>query len=84
MRAVAAYLASLDGVSGVHDLHIWATSTTETALTAHLVVAGGAFPPGRHSEIAAVLQKRFRIDHPTLQVEAPEEAPCRLGDACCP
>jgi cobalt-zinc-cadmium efflux system protein len=83
-RAVAAYLASLDGVRGVHDLHIWATSTTETALTAHLVVAGGAFPPGLHSEIAGVLQKRFRIDHPTLQVEAPGEAPCRLEGACCP
>ncbi len=83
-RAVSAYLTSLDGVRGVHDLHIWAMSTTETALTAHLVVAGGAFPPGRHAEIAAVLQTRFRIAHPTLQVEAPEETPCRLGDACCP
>lgn len=82
-RAVADYLASVEGVCGVHDLHIWATSTTETALTAHLVVAGGAFPPGRHAEIAAVLQARYRIDHPTLQVEAPEETPCRLREACC-
>ena len=45
-RAVAAYLAGLPGVTEVHDLHIWAMSTTETALTAHLVRPGHGLDDG--------------------------------------
>jgi len=67
--AVLSYLAGQRGVTNVHDLHIWALSTTSVALTAHLVV------PDREAEDALLgsltpdLKRRFRIDHATLQIE---------------
>jgi cobalt-zinc-cadmium efflux system protein len=77
--AVRDYLAALDGVSEVHDLHIWAMSTSETALTAHLVRPDG-FDDAFLQGICAELAHRFRIRHATLQVEASREA-CRLAPA---
>lgn len=70
---VRAYLGSLAGVSQLHDLHIWPMSTTETALTAHLVMPGGH--PGDRvlREIARTLEQRFSIEHTTLQVETGSE-----------
>jgi cobalt-zinc-cadmium efflux system protein len=76
---VRAYLASLDGVSDVHDLHIWAMSTSETALTVHLVRPGGFDDAFLHG-VCAELSHRFRIHHATLQVEASRET-CRLAPA---
>lgn len=67
--AILAFLSGQRGVTDVHDLHIWALSTTSVALTAHLVV------PDREAEDALLgsltpnLKKRFRIDHATLQIE---------------
>lgn len=67
--AVLSYLAGQRGVTDVHDLHIWALSTTSVALTAHLVVPErGAEDELLHS-VAPFLKKRFRIDHATLQIE---------------
>ncbi len=60
---------ALDGVLDVHDMHIWAMSTTETALTAHLVMPGG-YPGDRAiDEIVTRLRHDFKIGHCTLQVE---------------
>jgi cobalt-zinc-cadmium efflux system protein len=67
--AVSAFLAGRPGVSEVHDLHIWAMSTTETALTAHLVMPGGYPGDGTIDGIVAALRKDFAIHHCTLQVE---------------
>ena len=66
---VRGYLAGLDGVSEIHDLHIWPMSTTETALTAHLVMPAGH--PGDEflREIAHELDHHHRIGHTTIQVE---------------
>ncbi|WP_375465655.1 cation diffusion facilitator family transporter [uncultured Methylobacterium sp.] len=78
---VRAYLRGRPGVSDLHDLHIWAMSTTEVALTAHLVVAGhpsNAFL----QETADALRTRFGIAHATLQVEAAGGVPCRLAQDC--
>ena len=67
--AVMSYLADQRGVTDVHDLHIWALSTTSVALTAHLVV------PERGAEDALLdfltpdLKRRFHIHHATLQIE---------------
>lgn len=72
---VRVYLASLPGVEAVHDLHIWAMSTTETALTVHLVLPWPSAPPGFLAEVTGELAKRFRIDHATLQLEPSEFAP---------
>jgi cobalt-zinc-cadmium efflux system protein len=66
---VTKFLAARPGVSEVHDLHIWAMSTTENALTAHVVMPGGY--PGDHviDELVAALRQDFSIHHCTLQVE---------------
>lgn len=73
------YLAALDGVSEVHDLHIWAMSTNETALTAHLVRPGGTDDAFLH-QVCAELSRRFNIQHPTLQIEA-DGCACKLAPA---
>ena len=65
---VEAELAELDGVESVHDLHIWPLSTTETALTAHLVLPEGS-PDDLIRAAQQLLHDRFRIEHCTLQVE---------------
>ncbi len=77
---VELYLASLPGVLEVHDLHIWAMSTTETALTAHLVMATDTCGPRFLGDVGIALRERFKIEHSTLQVE-PREAPnpCTQG-----
>jgi cobalt-zinc-cadmium efflux system protein len=67
--AVGRFLAHQPGVSGVHDLHIWAMSTTETALTAHLVMPGGYPGDSAIDEIVRRLHHDFSIGHCTLQVE---------------
>jgi cobalt-zinc-cadmium efflux system protein len=67
--AVQAWLAERPGVASVHDLHIWAMSTTETALTAHLVMPDG-HPGDRYlAEAAQSLHDDHGIDHTTLQIE---------------
>jgi cobalt-zinc-cadmium efflux system protein len=66
---VEAELAELDGVETVHDLHIWPLSTTETALTAHLVAPHIASTDELLQAARRMLHDRFRIEHCTLQIE---------------
>jgi cobalt-zinc-cadmium efflux system protein len=66
--AVERYLASRPGVVAVHDLHIWGMSTTEVALTAHLVMPAGQEDDFLHA-VTDGLRDHFRIPHATLQVE---------------
>ncbi len=66
---VEAYLRGLPGVSGIHDLHIWGMSTTETALTAHLVRPGAGLDDGLLHEAAEELKEHHGISHATFQVE---------------
>ncbi|WP_040328813.1 cation diffusion facilitator family transporter [Acidovorax delafieldii] len=66
---VRAYLSSVDGVSEVHDLHVWGMSTTETALTAHLIFPGGYPGDAKRNEIAVELREHFSIGHSTIQIE---------------
>ena len=78
-QAVRRYLESCAGVSAVHDLHIWPMSTTETALTAHLVVPGG-HPGDEFLAITATrLRHSFAIGHSTLQIEISAESACHLA-----
>ncbi len=73
---VKAWLAGLPGVVSVHDLHIWAMSTTENLMTAHLVVR--AMPTDALAcEIDAQVRARFPIHHVTIQVD-PDGASCAL------
>jgi cobalt-zinc-cadmium efflux system protein len=77
-HAVGDFLAALPEVAGVHDLHIWAMSTRETALTAHLVTPGGHPGDDFLRRVAHDLQHRFDIDHPTLQIELADTGDCPL------
>lgn len=75
---VRAALGALPGVSGLHDLHIWPMSTTETALTCHLVMPGGHPGDPFLAEACQMLQDRYKICHATLQVEIDESFACAL------
>lgn len=81
--AVRADLAALPGVEAVRDLHIWPISTTETALTVHLVMPQGH--PGDHflHDLSAALRERHRIGHATVQINQsrPESG---AADCCTP
>ncbi|MEN2711716.1 cation diffusion facilitator family transporter [Sphingomonas sp. NPDC092331] len=76
--AVEAALAELPGVSRVHDLHIWPMSTTEAALTAHLVMPEGHPGDGFLIALQHRLAHDFRIDHTTVQIELGDGAECRM------
>lgn len=68
-RSVHEYLSGLPGVTSVHHVHIWALSTTETALTAHVVRSTPEISNAFLDEAGHGLRERFGIAHPTLQVE---------------
>jgi cobalt-zinc-cadmium efflux system protein len=72
-RAVRDHLKHLSGVTAVHDLHIWPMSTTETALTAHLVMPLGHPGDAALARFSAELDTRFAIGHATFQVETGEQ-----------
>lgn len=79
--AVELYLNALDGVENVHDLHIWPMSTTETALTCHMVIPAGH--PGDEflMQAARNLRDKFGIGHVTLQIETSRSTLCALAPA---
>jgi cobalt-zinc-cadmium efflux system protein len=66
---VRTHLLTQPGVAAIHDLHIWGMSTTETALTCHLVMPGGHPGDAALSGIARELEERFGIHHATMQIE---------------
>jgi cobalt-zinc-cadmium efflux system protein len=78
IAAIKVFLLERPGVSAIHDLHVWPISTTETALTCHLVMptgAGDAFL----METAELLKASFRIGHTTLQIETHPDNGCALA-----
>jgi cobalt-zinc-cadmium efflux system protein len=77
--AVTVYLQDLPGVEAIHDLHVWAMSTTETALTCHLVMPKGH--PGDEflRQLDHALHHKFRIAHPTIQIELGDAGACKLA-----
>jgi cobalt-zinc-cadmium efflux system protein len=78
-RAVKNYLIECPGVSKIHDLHIWAMSTTETALTVHLVMSEGYPGDAFLWEVSQELEHHFGIKHSTIQIETGDSAyPCAL------
>lgn len=80
--AVETYLKSIDGVTEIHDVHIWGMSTHENGLTAHLIMPEDTLwdSDGGYSQISAELRRRFKIHHVTLQVE--KDLDCDNGDYC--
>jgi cobalt-zinc-cadmium efflux system protein len=81
---IEAWLRTLPGVADLHDLHIWALSTTLYALTVHPVMPGGCPNDAFLENTVRELDSRFGIKHATLQVERGEAAECRLMDAAQP
>ena len=67
--AVDSYLRQCSGVTDIHDLHIWGMSTTESALTVHLVMPEGYPGDAFMDDIVRTLKERFSVQHSTLQVE---------------
>lgn len=74
------YLATLPGVTAVHDFHIWGLSTKEIALTAHLVMPNGLLSEVDYKKINLHLHEKFKIDHATLQVESGQD--CERSEVC--
>jgi cobalt-zinc-cadmium efflux system protein len=78
IRAIRQYLESLTEVAGIHDLHIWALSTTEAALTVHIITTIQT-NTGFVRAIQDQLHDQFDIEHSTIQVEFGENQPCRTN-----
>lgn len=80
--AVKEWLGSLPGVTEVHDLHIWAMSTTENALTVHLLRPDAPADDAFLQMIGKELAERFQIHHPTIQIEIGNaKDSCKLAPA---
>jgi cobalt-zinc-cadmium efflux system protein len=77
--AVRTWLISRPGVTNVHDLHIWAMSTSSNAMTAHLVMPAGCPGDDFLETTAEELEHRFGIAHATLQIERGDSSECRLA-----
>lgn len=78
-QKVRSFLESLNGVTAVHDFHLWAMSTTENALTAHLVMPTGHPGDLFLRQTSHELECKFQIQHSTLQIEiADDKIPCSL------
>jgi cobalt-zinc-cadmium efflux system protein len=77
-NAVRKYLEGLDGVTAVHDLHIWPLSTTRTALTVHLEMPDAGGGDVFLQQVCEWLHAEFQIEHSTIQIEQNAEA-CTLG-----
>jgi cobalt-zinc-cadmium efflux system protein len=77
---VLAYLEALPGVSEVHDLHIWGMSTTENAMTAHIVRPGADLDDTLLRRVSEELRRRFDVHHATIQIEhGLDGEPCALA-----
>jgi cobalt-zinc-cadmium efflux system protein len=77
-EGVKKYLSTLPTCVEIHDMHIWGMSTTETALTAHLVVKRDVFDDAMLAKVTEELHGQFDIEHVTLQIEAGDPVyPCR-------
>jgi cobalt-zinc-cadmium efflux system protein len=72
------FLSGQEGVSSVHDLHVWPMSTTEVALTAHLQIPAGYPGDEFTADLAKALKSSFNIDHATIQIETNPEVACAL------
>jgi cobalt-zinc-cadmium efflux system protein len=82
LKKIQNFLSSQPGVAGVHDLHVWAMSTTENALSAHLVIPHSPCSDTILAELGDGLHKEFEISHTTFQIESGTvPLPC-LQSAC--
>jgi cobalt-zinc-cadmium efflux system protein len=76
VQSIQEFLALSTGVTDVHDLHLWAMSTTEMALTAHIVRPSYDGGDGFRADLAQELERRFGVRHATLQIEQARSEHC--------
>ncbi|MFD2181696.1 cation diffusion facilitator family transporter [Rhodoplanes azumiensis] len=82
--ALKVWMEGLDGVTEVHDLHVWALSTTSNALTAHLVIPSGHPGDAFLDHVAEELREHFGIGHAVFQIELGDGPACRFAPANVP
>jgi cobalt-zinc-cadmium efflux system protein len=83
MAGIKRYLTSLENVSQIHDLHVWPMSTTEVALSVHLIIVDDSLNNDFLPKLQQQLHDRFSIEHSTIQVERQCDGPCMLNkDGC--
>ncbi len=83
IAVIKRYLTDIENVSQIHDLHIWSMSTTEVALSVHLIMVDDSLNNGFLPELQQQLQDRFNIGHATIQVERQDDSPCMLNKDVC-
>jgi cobalt-zinc-cadmium efflux system protein len=82
-KVVRKWLSDQPGVAGMHDLHIWPISTTDTALTAHLLMPAPPLDDGFLHDLAQQLHNKFGISHATFQIErGDDDHICKQSQAC--
>jgi cobalt-zinc-cadmium efflux system protein len=83
IAGIRGYLTSLENVSQIHDLHVWPMSTTEVALSVHLVIVNDSLINDFLPKLQQQLHDRFSIEHSTIQVERQDDGPCMLNKNGC-
>ncbi len=83
ITAIKRYLTGLENVSQIHDLHVWPMSTTEVALSVHLIIDDDSLINSFLSELQRQLHDRFNIDHSTIQIERQNDDSCVLNRNRC-
>ena len=83
IAGIKRYLTSLENVSQIHDLHVWPMSTTEVALSVHLIIVDDSLNNDFLPKLQQQLHDRFSIEHSTIQVERQCDGPCMLNKNGC-
>jgi cobalt-zinc-cadmium efflux system protein len=83
MDGIKRYLTCLESVCQIHDLHVWPMSTTEVALSVHLIIGDDPLNNDFLSNLQRQLHDRFGIEHSTIQVERQDGGPCMLNKNGC-
>ncbi len=83
IAGIKRYLTSLENVSQIHDLHVWPLSTTEVALSVHLIMIDDSLNNDFLPKLQQQLHDRFSIEHSTIQVERQCDGPCMLNKNGC-
>ncbi len=83
MAGIKRYLTSVENVCQIHDLHVWSMSTTEVALSVHLIIVDDSLNNNFLPKLQQQLHDRFSIEHSTIQVERKDDGPCMLNKNGC-
>jgi cobalt-zinc-cadmium efflux system protein len=83
IAGIKSYLTNIESVSQIHDLHVWPLSTTQVALSVHMIVVGDLLSHDFLPKIQRHLHDHFKIDHSTIQVEKQDDDQCMLNKNGC-